>query len=87
MRQLLMFQLSRLGLQNTPTASLQRSKTPNNKCPGYDTKQSDGVAPAVLQLWGMRSTSSLPSLLGLLWPRVIAPDKAQSMGQIELFDI
>ena len=23
----------------------------------------------------MRSTSSLPSLPGLLWPRVVAPDK------------
>ena len=33
---------SRLGLQNTPTASLQRGKTPPNECPGYDTKQSDG---------------------------------------------
>ena len=31
-------------------------KTPPNGCPGYDTKQSDGEVPAVLELWGMRST-------------------------------
>ena len=40
-----------LGLQNSPTASLQRGKTPNNKCPGYDTKQSDGEVPAMLEIW------------------------------------
>ena len=37
-------------------------RPPPNKCPGYDTKQSDGEAPVMLELWGMRSTSSLPSL-------------------------
>ena len=26
------------------------------ECPGYDTKQSDGKVPAMLELWGMRST-------------------------------
>ena len=31
-----------------------------NECPGYDTKQSDGEVPAVLELWEMRSTPSLP---------------------------
>ena len=55
---------SRLGLQNTPTASLQRGKTPPNLCPGYDTKESDGEAPVMLKLWGMWSTTSLPLLLG-----------------------
>ena len=29
-----------------------------NVCPGYDTKQSDGEAPLMLDLWGMRSTRS-----------------------------
>ena len=38
------FWSSRLGQQNTPTASLQRGKTPPNECPGYDMKQSDGQA-------------------------------------------
>ena len=27
-----------------------------NECPRYDTKQSDGEAPLVLEFWGMRST-------------------------------
>ena len=53
----------RLGLQNTPIASQQRSK-----CPGYDTKQSDGEASVMLELWGMQSTHLLRSLPGPLWP-------------------
>ena len=69
-----------LGLYNTPTASLQRGKTPPNECPGYDTKQSDGEVPAVLELWWMRSTPSLPSLPGPLWPGVVAPDRVLFMG-------
>ena len=55
-----------------------------NECPGYDTKQSDGEVTAVLELWGMRSTPSLPSLPGPLWPGVVVPDRVLSMGQIEL---
>ena len=58
---------SRLGLQNTPTASLQRGKTPPNECPGYDTKQSDGEVPAMQELRGIRSAPSLPLLPGRLW--------------------
>ena len=41
----------------------------------------------MLELCGMRSTPSLPSLLGSLWPGVVAPDKFLSVDQIELFDI
>ena len=52
--------------------------------PGYDIKQSDGEVPVLLELWGMRSTPSLPSLSGPLWPRLIAPDRVLSMCQIEL---
>ena len=26
---------------------------PPHECPGYDTKQSDGEVPAMLELWGM----------------------------------
>ena len=37
-------------------------------------KQSDGEVPAMLELWGMRSTCLLPSLPGPLWPGVVAPD-------------
>ena len=39
------------------------------ECPGYDTKQSDGEVPVIVELWGMQSTSSLSSLPGPLWPR------------------
>ena len=38
----------------------------------------------MLEVWGMRSTPSLPSLPGSLWPGVVAPDRALSMGQILL---
>ena len=36
----------------------------------------------MLELWGMQSTPSLPSLPGALWLRLIAPDRVLSMGQI-----
>ena len=49
-----------------------------NECPGYDTKQSDG------EVLEMQSTPSLPLLPGPLWPRVVAPYRVLSMGQIEL---
>ena len=32
----------------------------------------------------MQSTPSSPSLPGPLWPRVVAPDRVLSVGQIEL---
>ena len=41
----------------------------------------------MLELWGMQITPLLPSLPGLLLPRVVAPDRVLSMGQIELFGI
>ena len=41
---------------------LQRGNTPHNECPGYDTKQSGGETPVMLELWGMQSSPSLLSL-------------------------
>ena len=35
-------------------------KTLPNECPEYDTKQSDGEVPAVLELLGMQNTPLLP---------------------------
>ena len=58
-----------------------------NECLGYDTKQSDGKAPVMLELWRMQSTPSLSSVPGPLWPGVVAPYRALSMGHIELFII
>ena len=55
-----------------------------NECAGYDTKQSDGDVPVMLELWGMRNISSLLYLPGPLWPWVVAPDKVLSMCHIEL---
>ena len=52
----------------------------SNECPGYDTKQSDGEVSVMLELWGMRSIPSLPSLPVPLWPRVVVPDKGSIYG-------
>ena len=60
---------------------------PPNECPRYDIKQLDGEAPVMLELWGMRSTSSLLLLPGRLWSGVVAPDRVLSMNQMELFII
>ena len=46
----------------------------------YETKQSDGDVTVMLGLWGMRSTPLLLLLPGPLWPGVVAPDRALSMG-------
>ena len=53
---------------------------PLNKCPGYDTKQSDGEVLVMLGLWGMQSTPSLLLFPAPLWPRMVAPDRALSIG-------
>ena len=50
----------------------------------YDNKQSDDEVPVMMELWGMQSTPSLPSLPGPVWPGMEAPDRILSMGQIEL---
>ena len=66
---------------------LCRKVRSTHKCSWYDTRQSNGEAPLKLEPWGMRSTPSLPSLLDPHWPRVEGPERVQSMGQKELFDI
>ena len=69
-----------LGCRIHPLLLCKGARPPTKECPGYDTKQSDGEVPAVLELWGMRSTPSLPSLPGPLWPGVVAPDKGPMYG-------
>ena len=76
-----------LGQQNTLTRSLQQGKIAPYECPGYDTKQSDGEVPVMMELWGMWSTPSLPSLPGPHWPAMVAPDRVLSMGQIEITSV
>ena len=56
------------------TAPLQRGKTP------HLTSVLDMTLNNLMELWGMRSTPSLPSLPGPLWLGVVAPDRALSMG-------
>ena len=43
-----------------------------------------GEAPVMLELWGMLSTSLLPSLPGSLWSGVVPLDSILSTGQIKL---
>ena len=50
------------------------------ECLGYDTKQSDGKVPVMLELWGMWITPSSPSFPSSLWPRVVKPDKSYIYG-------
>ena len=56
----------------------------SNECPRYDTKQSDGEALGILELWRMQSAPLLPSLPGPLEPEVVAHDTVLSVGEIEL---
>ena len=67
------------ALSHTLALGWALDNPPPNECPGNDTKQSDGEVPAMLELWGMRSTPSVPSLPGPLWPGVVEPDRALSM--------
>ena len=75
---------SQLGLQNTLTASLQKSKTLPISVLDTTLINLMVEAQVMLELWGMWNTLWLPSLPGPLWPRVVAPDRVLSMDQIEL---
>ena len=68
------------AVEYTDFSSAEGQAPPTNECPANDTKQSDGVVPVMPELWGIRSTSSLPSLPGPLWPGVVAPDKSPIYG-------
>ena len=58
-----------------------------NVYPGYDTKQSNGEARVMLELWRMHSTPSLPLLPGPLYPGMVTTDRVLSWAQIELLNI
>ena len=69
------------GAAESYTDCISAEKDSLNECPEYDTKQSDGVASIMLDIWGM------PLLPGPLQPGVVTPDRVLSMGQIKVFDI
>ena len=53
-------------------------RPPPNECPGYDTKQSDGEVPAMLELWGMQTECSptyMHCFFKISYPPVIFPVK------------
>ena len=62
-------------------------KIPSNACFGGNTKQADGDAFVTLELVEILGAPSLSLLTGPLWFRVETPEKVQSTGQIEQFDI
>ena len=74
------FYVTLSGLLKCITDKSCRGVRPPYKKPGYDTKQSDGEVPVMLELRGMRSTPSLPSLPGPLLPGVLALDKSLIYG-------
>ena len=83
----LSFWPSRLELKNTPTVSLQRGKTFPTSALDMTLNNLMVSAPVILELWGMQSIRSLPSLPAPLWPKVVVPDRVLSLGQIELFNV
>ena len=70
----------------TDWISAKKEGSPN-ECLDYDTEQSYGLASVMLGLCGMQRTLSLPSLPAPIWPGMVEPDRIQSMGSIEVFDI
>ena len=66
---LLVFKLAQSAgaVEYTDCTSAVGGKTPPQRVSWYDTKQSDGEVPVIL-------------LPGPLWPGVVAPDRALSMG-------
>ena len=52
-----------------------QTKSHHNGCPEYDTTQSDGKAPVMQEVWGMRLNILFPLLQRPLWAGVVAPDR------------
>ena len=52
-----------------------------HECPGYETKQSDGEVPVMLELWGM---SFIPIAPRSILVRMVVLDCILSKGLIEL---
>ena len=72
---------SRLGLWNTPTEPMERGKPPSER---YDMEQSDWEIAVMLKLWEYGVLLNCHRSQVHSGPRVVAPDRVLSMGQIEL---
>ena len=75
-----------MGLQNRPTASLQRGKTPPpNECPDMTSNN----LMVMLQSWSLGNAEYLfiANAFRSTQSRVVALDRILSMGQMELVDI
>ena len=57
-----------------------------NERPWYNNKLSDGET-SLQELWEIWSTPSLPLVPGLLWSRVVVPDRILYMTERELYGI
>ena len=62
------------AVEYTDCFSAEGSDPLSDECPRYTTKQSDGEIPVVLGL------PSLPMRPGPLWPGIVVPDRALSIG-------
>ena len=54
------------AVEYTDCITAEGKDPPSKRCPWYDTKQSDGEAPVMLEYWRIWSTPSLPSFPGPL---------------------
>ena len=72
------------AVEYTNCISVEEKDSPN-ECPEYDTKWSDGEVQVMLELWGMRSTPSLPLVPGPLWHGEVTPDRVLFRGK-RMFD-
>ena len=71
------------AVEYTDCISTEGQNSPD-ECPEYYTKQYDGNVSLMQKVWRILSTALLPSLPGLIWPRVVTPDRVLPMSQIEL---
>ena len=75
------------AVEYTDCISTEGVRAPSNEYPVYNNKQYDGEAPVILELLGMRSTSSLPFLPCPLWPGVVAPEKVWHLNWVQATDL
>ena len=68
------------AVEYTDCISAGGRKAPHHDYLRYDTKQSDGEVPVMLELLEMRSTPLFPLPPGPLWSGVVASDRVLSVG-------